>query len=104
MTNFIDYATVSITDSDKLSVIHKQLKEPRRFRIRFWHKTNKEWDTRIGYFDDKSKIWITQKGTIAITYVDTWEDDGGHTQEQYRTAIVDDKHQVFFQTRKRVEL
>ena len=101
--SFINYATVSMTDSDKLSVIHEQLNQPRRFRITFWHKTNEEWDTRIGYFDDKSKIWKTKKGTIAITYVDTWEDDNGHTQEQYRTAIVDNEHEVFFQTRKRVE-
>ena len=101
--SFIDYATVNIADSDKLSAIHEQLNKPRRFRITFWNKTNQEWDTRIGFFDDKSRIWKTKFGTIAITYVERWEDDGGHTHENYRTAIVDNEHEVFFQTRKKVE-
>ena len=76
--SFIDYATVNITDSDKLSVIHEQLNKPRRFRIKYWNKTNQEWDIRIGYFDDKSQVRLNKAGdSIVITYVEVWEDDGG---------------------------
>ena len=102
--SFIDYATVNITDSDKLSVIHEQLNKPRRFRIKYWNKTNQEWDIRIGYFDDKSQVRLNKAGdSIVITYVEVWEDDGGYTRESYRSAVVDKKHEALFQTRKKVE-
>ena len=99
--SFINYATVSITDSDKLSVIHEQLNKPRRFRIKYWNKTNQEWDIRIGYFDDKSQVRLNKAGdSIVITYVEEWQDDGGHTRESYRSAVVDKKHEALFQTRE----
>ena len=36
-------------------------------------------------------------------YKEIWQDDGGHTHENYRSAIVDKKHEALFQTRKKVE-
>ena len=102
--SFIDYATVSIADSDKLSAIHEQLNKPRRFRIKYWNKTNQEWDLRVGYFDDKSQVRLNKTGdAIVITYVEVWIDDGGHRQENYRSAIVDKKHDVIFQLRAKSE-
>ena len=104
MASFTNYATVSMADSHKLSVIHEQLNKPRRFRIKYWNKTNQEWDIRVGYFDDKSQVRLNKTGdAIVITYVEVWIDDGGHTHENYRSAVVDKKHDVIFQLRAKFE-
>ena len=104
MTSFIDYATVSMADSDKLSAIHEQLSKPRRFRIRYWNKTDQDWDFRTGYFDKNSQVRLNKKGdAIVITYLEIWTDDGCITHENYRSAVVDNEHQALFQTRKKVE-
>jgi hypothetical protein len=83
MASFTNYATVSMADSHKLSVIHEQLNKPRRFRIKYWNKTNQD--------------------AIVITYREVWIDDGGHTHENYRNAVVDKKHDVIFQLRAKFE-
>ena len=104
MASFTNYATVSMADSHKLSVIHEQLNKPRRFRIKYWNKTNQEWDIRVGYFDDKSQVRLNKTGdAIVITYVEVWIDDGGHTHENYRNAVVDKKHDAIFQLRAKFE-
>ena len=80
--SFIDYKTVSITDSDKLSGIHEQLNKPRRYRIQYWNKTKQEWDIRIGQFDDKSQGRLNQAvSAIESTDVEGREDDGGNTRK-----------------------
>ncbi len=85
MASFTNYATVSMADSHKLSVIHEQLNKPRRFRIKSQVRLNKTGDA------------------IVITYVEVWIDDGGHTHENYRSAVVDKKHDVIFQLRAKSE-
>jgi hypothetical protein len=38
-----------------------------------------------------------------ITYREVWIDDGGHTHENYRNAVVDKKHDAIFQLRAKFE-
>ena len=50
------------------------------FYIRYYATKHKNFISRKGKWDDKSKVWQTKKGQPAITYYDL-------DQDNYRTAI-----------------
>ena len=47
--------------------------------------------------------YATVSMAIVITYREVWIDDGGHTHENYRNAVVDKKHDAIFQLRAKFE-
>ncbi len=69
MASFTNYATVSMADSHKLSVIHEQLNKPRRFRIKYWNKTNQieNGEFRQALFE---KYVIDEENKMIITNLD----------------------------------
>ena len=50
------------------------------FYIRYYATKHKNFISRKGKWDDKSKVWQTKTGQPAITYYDL-------DQDNYRTAI-----------------
>ena len=66
-----------------LEWIQTELSKATQFKIHFFHNGKEDIVIRKGFFDEKCRVWETQKGKVAVCFVCL---DNNDRIKGYRTA------------------
>ncbi len=66
-----------------LEWIQTELSKATQFKIHFFHNGKEDIVIRKGFFDEKCRVWETQKGKVAVCFVCL---DNNDQIKGYRTA------------------